>query len=529
MNLNLYEMRLKRKNISRLFMAIFVIVLAGFFITKYLVTSKIESYVENLPNHIDLKYGDIDLQIFSGSLNLDQVMLTIKGQTTDDVNAQIKLNSIKIENLSYLDYLFKDDITIETIALLQPKITYYHNDKVKNESYNSVFKNNLGKTIRIHAFEAQNTEVEVLNIENDSLMFSTENLDFKLNTIVSNSLESKDFPIEFETLSLTSENLMYSLSEYENLSISSLAITTQNAGFSNVELKTKYSKSELSKRIESERDHFDLRIASVDINNYQLKSILSSNTSFTSENININFPEFHIYRDKLIADDLTRKPLYSKMLRSLKFGLNLKELMVNKAKIIYEENVKSDSAPGKLQFSELDATIKNITNLKSASDVTSISISSNFMKDTPLNVNWNFDVNDVNDEFIFKAEIGMLKAEHLNAFMQPNLNLKLEGELIKTYFTIDGNANTSQIDLKTDYDQFDIIILKENGKEKNKFLSGLINLFIAEDSKDDDDRFRQSDTKTLERDKTKSIFNFVWQNAKSGLISAMAGDGEKDN
>merc|ERR1711974_560931 len=123
------------------------------------------------------------------------------------------------------------------------------------------------------------------------LMFSTENIDFKLTNIMGNSSEAKAFPIEFEKLSLTSENLMYRLSEFENLSVASLTIDDQNAGFSDIGLKTKYSKSELSERLESERDHFNLNIASVDINDYKLESILSSEASFTSDKTNINSPE----------------------------------------------------------------------------------------------------------------------------------------------------------------------------------------------------------------------------------------------
>jgi len=144
-------------------------------------------------------------------------------------------------------------------------------------------------------------------------------------------------------------------------------------------------------------------------------------------------------------------------------------------------------------------------------------------------VDWSFDVNDKQDNFVFKADLGGLKADHLNQFMQPNLNLKLEGDLAKTMFTIDGNAVTSNVDLKTKYTNFDIILLKENGNEKNKLLSKIINIFVSKDSKDAKDNFRNSNTKTVERDQTKSIFNFVWKNAQAGLISAMAGDGKKDN
>ena len=150
------------------------------------------------------------------------------------------------------------------------------------------------------------------------------------------------------------------------------------------------------------------------------------------------------------------------------------------------------------------------------------------MKNTPLKINWSFDVTDKTDQFVFKADLGLLKAEDLNQFMTPNLNLKLEGDLVQTFFTIDGNAITSKVNLKTKYNQFDIILLKDNGKEKNRLLSGLINLFVSKNSKDQLDNFRNSDTKTVTRDQTKSVFNFVWKNARAGLISAMAGDGTKD-
>ena len=66
-------------------------------------------------------------------------------------------------------------------------------------------------------------------------------------------------------------------------------------------------------------------------------------------------------------------------------------------------------------------------------------------------------------------------------------------------------------------------------KEKNKLLSSIINVFVSESSKDKGDNFRNSDTKEVIRDKTKSVFNFVWKNTQAGLLSAMAGDGEKDD
>ena len=115
----------------------------------------------------------------------------------------------------------------------------------------------------------------------------------------------------------------------------------------------------------------------------------------------------------------------------------------------------------------------------------------------------------------------MLKANQMNQFMEPNLNIRLDGELLKTYFTIDGNTNVSNIDLKTKYENFDVIVLKENGKEKNKFLSGLINLFVSKDSNDQSDNFRKASVQNVVRIKHKSVFNFIWISIRAGLKEAM--------
>jgi len=529
MNLYLYEMGLNRKKIGLVFIAVFLIVLLGLFISKYLVINKIEDYIEGLPNHIGVQYDEIDLDFLSGNLKLEQPLLVIKGKTTDKINVQIALSTIVIEDLSYWNYFKNDVIAIQAVKLFQPEVTYYHNELVDKKGYKSVLKGELDKKIRIEFFEISNGEIEVFNIENDSLLFITKNLEMQLDSITINSSGTEKLPFTFKTISFNSEDVKYSINDFENLYVSSLEIDNHNLKFQDLKLKTKYSKTELSKRLKFERDHFDLSVTSVDVQNYNLTFDANSKVTFKSDRVFVDRPVFRVCRDKLVNDNFMHKNMYSKSLRDLTFDLGLSEIVVSQAEITYEEDVELDRQAGKLEFSNFDATIKNMSNIYSESVLTSISVTSTFMKETPLKVDWNFDVNDVNDHFVFKADIGSLKAEHLNQFMQPNLNLKLEGELFRTYFTIDGNSNNSQIDLKTDYDQFDIIVLKDNGKEKNEFLSGLINLFIAKDSKDEGDRFRYSDTEVVERDKTKSVFNFIWKNVQSGLISSMAGDGKKNN
>src|SRR5690606_19665733 len=194
--------------------------------------------------------------------------------------------------------------------------------------------------------------------------------------------------------------------------------------------------------------------------------------------------------------------------------------------IIYSEKVNADQPAGEIIFTQLNANLKNVSNTYASADKTQIRIQSNFMETTPLKVEWDFDVNDSSDTFTFKADLGKMSAERMNMFTKPNLKVQLEGEVLQTYFTMQGNPNQSRIDLKLKYDNFEVLVLDKKGQKINKFLSSVANLFIKKNSETTSDDFRESFSE-VERDKTKSVFNFLWLNVKAGLLEAMTGGSKK--
>jgi len=286
-------------------------------------------------------------------------------------------------------------------------------------------------------------------------------------------------------------------------------------------LKTKFSRQRLSQIIPKERDHFD-----VTFNRLTVKDIdfgFANRTLFvTSPIINIDTPQAVIFRDKTVTDDTTIKPLYSKMLRDLNFDLTVDQLKFNNGSITYTEKVKEDNSGGTINFTDMSTTIANVSNTYNSPTKTAIDIDAIFMGTTRFKVQWDFDVNSEADQFLFKAEIDALKALELNKFTQPNLKVKLEGRTNKTYFTISGNNNTSQIDMRMNYDDFKVAILNKEGKEDKKILSAIANIFIRKDSNKEKDNFREG-SGTATRDKTKSFFNYLWLNVKEGLIQTLTG------
>ncbi len=509
--------------------AVLILGFVGTLIAKSILTSKIETFLSNsLPEHMQVKYESLNLSVLRGSLNLERPTVTIRSKSSDTIILVNEISSIEIDDFGYWNYLLSDKITIKNININEPKITFHYHKTVEKKKEISGKSNNAEGIFQVKNINILNGNVSVFDIVNDSLIMKINNFNIKFKDIyVSPETLNQKIPYTYSNYNIDFKNLFYSLNEFENLKVGKTVLSSGKLSFDNFNLYTKHSKQQLSNMISIERDHVNLNVDNLSISDEKFGYHKDSIFYFKSPKIVFTKPVFNIYRDKLEADDATIKSLYNRMLRDLKFDLTLSEILLKNGSIIYSEKVKPDSEAGELSFTKLNATIINLGNTYSVSENTDINIDAIFMKSSPIKVNWYFNVNTLDDHFVFKAEIGKLPAQDLNPFSEPNLNVLFEGELQKTFFTIDGNMNSSSVDLRTNYDNFKVTVLDKEGKNKNKFLSAIANLIIKKDSDKEADNYREGSKSDLERDKTKSVFNFIWLNAKAGLLGALTGSGKK--
>ena len=292
---------------------------------------------------------------------------------------------------------------------------------------------------------------------------------------VDNQTVIRKIPFDYKHFEATSDTIFVKVGPYENLTVEDLLVENNKALFKQVKLITKYSKKELSRIISKERDHYDLSLQSLSIEDFDF-GFNAEGFFAKSKKVTLESPALEIYRDKLVADDLKEKPLYSKMLRELPFALTVDSLKITDAKIKYEERQKAENMGGSINFENLDAAIANVSNTYKSPTKTNLKIKANFMGETPFTADWSFDVQNEHDQFIFKANAGPLVADKMNSFTEPNLKVRLEGRTNRTYFTIDGNSENSKTDMKLNYSNFEVIVLQKDGKTKNKVLSAIANI-----------------------------------------------------
>ncbi len=516
------------KKIVFVLLAIGAVFIIGSVSINRILKNKVEKFIqERLPENMVRAYDDITVESFGGSLVVTNASLIIKNKEDGVKHTFINVEKLKISDISYWDYLFNNEIHVEAISLENPMIAYYK-DRLK-PSKDSVRQAvaRIYKPILVDRVQIKNTKFVIYEKEDDSTKVYTNGLTVEVGGIrVDNGTVIRKIPFEYKDFEAKSDTVFIKVSPYENLTVEGFSIENHNAVFKNLKLKTKYSKRELSRIITKERDHYNLSLESLSIADFDFG--FKHNRFFAkSKQVSLIAPFLEIYRDKLVADDPKIKPLYSKMLRELPFELTVDSLKITDAKIKYEERQKEENMGGSINFEDLDADISNVSNTYKSPEKTNLKITADFMDKTPISVDWSFDVQNQNDQFLFKADVGPLVADKMNSFTEPNLKIRLEGHTNKTYFTIDGNNETSKIDMKINYSDFKVSILRKDGKRKNKVLSAIANIFISKNSEKKDDNYREGSAEAA-RNNTKSVFNFLWISVKNALLKTMTGSNKKD-
>jgi hypothetical protein len=486
--------------------------------SNIIIKNKIARFTKNqLPKNIIATFDDVSLHILNGTLTYKNVSVQLQNKSNDTIHTYLSADMVIVEGLSYWDYLTKEEIHSKGIKIKSPNIQYYKNKLITSkDTTRRTSLLTLNKPLLVDKLSIENAAVTFYDkSDKDTLLYVKDLTVNVANINVDNNTLKNRLPLNFGGYDAQADSIFLKVSPFENLTVGELVLKDKKAIVKRAYLATKFSRSEYTKLLQKERDHLQLSLEEFEINNSDFGF---KNRKFFAKSslITLNGIDAVIYRNKLLADDPTIKPLYSKMLRELPIDLTIDSVSITKGTITYQEKVKENQPPGTIYFDRFTAAINNVSNTYSGETNTSIAINTRFMKSAPLQADWSFDVNNPKDVFVFKANLGLLQADKMNTFTKPNLLVELEGEIEKTYFSIHGNSTQSNIDIRIDYKKFKINLLKKNDKQKNKLLSGILNIFIKKDSGDNENQFNEGSA-TVSRDRSKSFFNYVWVNVSAGL------------
>lgn len=413
-----------------------------------------------------------------------------------------------------VEMIFKDivlknnKITIDNVFFSQPKITMHAHQLKKKEKKNlSTYELDL-KNINLN-----NAQFNLLDSKGKEKLL-VKNINASIKEFFMNEESAKNkIPFTYKNYKIRTDAVVFNANEYYRFTLNRWKADENSWDLENFSMIPLLSRQEFSKRIPAERDWYDIKIAKTKISGIDFKfSNNQPNVKIT--NVNTQGLKAIIYRSKFPKDDLSRKKMYSELLRSIKFPLLVQNLKVTEAYLQYEEDNTNDNPAGKLIFSNLNLNAHNINSNKGHQNtMVPIAINCQLMKTSPMKVNWSFDTARNDDFFKISGIVTNLPASQVNWFVRPYLNISIEGEV--NHLNFDFNGNNAQISGKMNmkHQNLKVNIMDKSTKEKKKLLSAIVNLVVKTNS----NKFPESVEVNVKRDHTKSFFNLFWRGIEDGL------------
>ncbi len=489
-----------------------ILAVALLFLNNFL-EGKIKNALEKNLDQVNASYEKVDVKLLNRKAEVINAFVQLRDKT-------FKVDTILLNDIGLWDYITDKDIIVEELKISSPVVKVYKSSGKKQDSAkqegSSKFNNKiLVKNVKVNKgsfriFEDDTSKHKLFALLND---LNLENV-----RINSESLKEA-VPFEYELGLLDIDTIFFNLDEQHEMHVGNFSIDEDKVLIRDFSILPKYSKEGHQKTIEVEKDRYDLKIDSVQMNNFSW-SVQNDSLKIQNSFTGIHSVNFQIYRDKLLPDDETFKPLYSRMIRNLPILLELDSIKVSNMYIKYEENIHADREAGVVEFSNLNGSIKNITNINMNREdfpKTLIDVNADFMKTAPLKVDWEFDISNKSDRFHINGEMGRLAAEQMNKFLRPAMNVEASGEILNMYFNFYGNNTQGSGDMRLEYKDFKVEVLRKDGKRKNKIISALANLIVKNKALNEKANYKEI---SFTRDKTKSFWNYFWNLIKNGALKA---------
>ena len=374
----------------------------------------------------------------------------------------------------------------------------------------------------------QSIIVRKLSLRNSNITYDKGSQPLVLNDLnaVVNTIEigpknnNQGLDVKVKDYFLTTKNFSYKMKFYM-MSVGLLKLNKNKIQVNNFAMKTLVSRAQFIKMIPVERDLYDLKAGQITADgNWDL---FSNNKSINASNVLIQSADANIFRSKIPEDDPKVKPLYSKLLRSIRIPVYINNLDLKNSVLVYEEDTPQSTGPGKLTFGDFNMNVKNLNSAKTKGKPTRVDIKINcsFMNLAPLSVNWNFDVANQNDAFTIAGRAANLPASGINPFIRPYLHVTAtSGTIQEMLFNFKGNPAGLNGTFNLKHKDLKIAVLNKNNQEKKGVLTAIANLLLKSDSGSLPEAVV---VERVERDPTKSFFNLFWKGIEQGLKKTLIG------
>ncbi|PAU92804.1 hypothetical protein CK503_15040 [Aliifodinibius salipaludis] len=506
----------------------------SFYLDKQLKKTTVERFHKATDGSYDLEIGDLDLQLLSRKISLSDITLTTKKES--ETNVRVVLEHFDISGIGLFKLLFWNELRLQEVDLINPEVhvtTSGTDTSAQDQEWSSPSRKASESVLKV----LNQLSIPKFSITGLSLQYSRANLPFNpllsipnsditLSNITIDSTSLKDhriipaenIEVAFQDLRLQSPNELY------EISASQLEFSSSNSVMVVNELSVipKLEKVAFSEKVGHEIDRIDLGIQQIKWEKIDINRANSAE-GIAAGLINITNADLDIYHDKRPPEPAkSNKPLPQEIIRGIPFPIALDSIRIVDSNIRYSERQPKTEKEGYIEFSNLSATLTNLTNIETRWDdgkIPTLHAKTDVMEHAQLDVKFTFPIANGENRQEIKGTLQPMDMQPLNNALEPLAFVRIdEGRILDLEFDMNLSEKQAGGTLNLQYQDLKISLLDKEGSEENfgdKAKSLLANTFkIKSNNKGEDLRIAKVDFERIEH---KSVFNYWWKSLLSGL------------
>lgn len=494
-----------------------------------------------------LELEKLSLSILTGRINLSgfhlipDTALYNKRSLTDTLSPMLieaKINKFQVRGFTLKDILIGRKVDISKILINTPELTVI----LKRASQKTEKKAHDPHMLSIPLPKGlESLKVDLISLENGNLTIDDQtrqpgekfrlpsiNITFT-NLLVDSThtgmrriLNTDDIRITLKGLSIKTKDGMYTVTP------GTIALSTGESMISvmNLKITPNYSRYDFSRKLGYQMDRMDISIGKVQIRKIDFRQLLI-NQKFLASHVLIDSLVMDDYRDKRVpARPDFKPPLLHRAVQEVKGYIKIDSVALTNGKVTYSEQTGNE--PGAVFFDRMTGLVTNITNdsvLIQQKTVMRANASMHLMGKGLLKARIDMPLGEKKDAFTFSAELINMELKPLNAMISKLAPAEIiSGTLTKLIIpTVHANDDIATGKLQMYYRDLQVKMDPKDETTWSKIKSGTIswaaNVYVKNENPSNG-KFNEGII-YFERDKHKSIFNFLWKSTFSGIKSTI--------
>lgn len=492
----------------------------------------IKNQIENSTHgeyHFDARTFHVNL--FSGSIQSDGVSFNSNNPNRTGIYA----GRISIENINIKDLLFENKISIKFIGVNNSSVVIRPNptgeadsaDINQDKPYLALYNlfSDKYRSVNVGELTIEDPEIRYYKNRSDtSFLISASSGSLRINNLLIDSevvyVQKKSFTADKAELVLRNITNILGDSLYTiEIPRVMFSFTDDKVQIDSLTIKPNYSRKEFSKHVGHQTDRFQVSVLKI-TSDLDVKRLVEK-FQLSAKTLIIDSLHLEAFRNKYVNDIIEEKKFIQEMLKDVGMRIRINYLRLNNSYIKYEELTPPANAAGKIFFSGVNASLNNISNYYTDSDLTVNMYVSGLLNDESLlTAHVYFPLGK--DYYSSNGVIKNVSMERLNSMLESSSGATItNGKIDSMHFNISSDKNLSTGSLLMIYHDLRIAAkdIKENDTSKTilKIKTFIANTFIIKDQNPEKGKLPRTVEISRKYNTRKFIINNMWKSILNGI------------